>query len=52
MLYNANGNLVKINPKFNSRENPNIFVPLREVKDTLPAVGHMFNLCIRAKFKQ
>ena len=53
MLYNRQGQEVKVNIKFNSKDNPNMFKDLVERKEPSP-LGHgkMFNLGTRAKFKQ
>jgi hypothetical protein len=51
MLLNSKGFTVNVNDKFNSKENPNMFVGLREVHAPLPPMGKMFQLGNRARIK-
>ena len=51
MLLNQKGQVVQVNPKFSSKDHPNQFIHLREVKDILPPQGSMFKLETRARIK-
>lgn len=52
MLLNRQGQEVKVDHKFNSKDHPNQFIHLVEMKDPLPPAGKMFRIEERAKFKQ
>lgn len=53
MLLNQQGQVVHVNKKFNIKDNPNMFINLREIKEpTEVGHGNWFNLGVRAKFKQ
>ena len=52
MLYNRQGQEIKVDHKFNSKEHPRMFKHLVEVKDPLPPAGKMFRIEERARFKQ
>ncbi len=52
MLYNKQGQQVNVPTKFNSRENPNMFRDLREVKEpSKDGHGKMFNIGTRARMR-
>lgn len=52
MLYNRQGQEVKVDKKYNSKEHPWMFAELIETKDPLPPAGKMFRIEERARFKQ
>jgi len=53
MLFNSQGQAVKVNDKLNSHNAPAIFVPLREkLWPSLNYQGKMFKIETRATFKE
>lgn len=53
MLLNSKGHIVHLHQRFNTKEHPSMFLPLREVKEpSQPAHGSMFRLETRATFKK
>lgn len=50
-LYNKQGKKVNIPAKFNSKENPRMFLDIIEKLEPLPPIGKLFQLGERAKFK-
>lgn len=53
MLYNSNGQRVKLDKKFNSKENPNLMKQFKEILEPADKYhGTMFQLGERAIFDQ